>query len=129
MKARYESRDKAVRSSLQGDWNQYKSLRNRFNKNVKNDRKDNLRKHFDKLHEDKNVKGLYDLTKKKLGWNKAGDPEMFVINGEGISNPKEMTDIQMNTFSNKVKNFIEKLPPQVNDPLAYLKQALQRWET
>ena len=127
MKDRDEMRDKAARSSQLEDWEDYKVLRNLCNKSVKKDRSDNSKKLFENLHERKDSKGLYTLVKRKMGWKPAGAPEIFVIDGEKISNPKKMADVQMKFFKEKVENLKNKLPPQKNDPLVHLKSALQRW--
>ena len=65
MNDRDQQRNKAVGSNLQEDWDNYKILRNLCNKNVKTDRNENLKKQYNKLHEENDTKGLYELTKKK----------------------------------------------------------------
>ena len=62
-----------------------------------------------------------------MGWSKSGSPEMFVINGEKITNPKSMAEIQIEAFHTKISKLQEKLPQQINDPLKFLTQAVQRW--
>ena len=110
MKLRDDMRDKAVRSSQLEDWAEYRLLRNSCNKHVKDDRKENLKKHYVRLHENNDARGLYSLTKKKMGW-KTGGAETFIINGETISNPRKMADVEIECFQNKIKNLIDKLPP------------------
>ena len=110
MKERDVMRDNAVRSSQLEEWKEYRALRNLCNRLVKKDRQENLEKHLKNLHDKKDSKGLYNLVKKKMGWKKTGAPEIFVVNGQKISNPRKMAMIQMETFRNKVSNLISLLP-------------------
>ena len=127
MKLRDEARNKAVQSSLQEEWSEYKTLRNLCTKKVKADRNENLKRHFQRLHDTKDSKGLFNLASKKMGCKKAGAPELFVVNGIKTPNPKEMANIQLEAFHGKVRKLIQQLPPQLNDPLCHLKLAIQRW--
>ena len=127
MTARDKMRDRAVQTGSQEDWGEYRRLRNLCNKCVKTDRGQNLKNHFERLLANMDTRRIYNLAKKKMGWKKMGSPEVFLVNGEKVTNPKKMAEIQIDTFYNKVKKLIDKLPPQVNDPLKYLKRALSRW--
>ena len=120
-------REQAVRTSQQEHWQDYRRLRNLCNRGVKNDRSQNLKNLYENLHKDKNVKGLFNLTKKKMGLKCMGSPEMFIKDGKQITSPKEMASIQMETFHEKVKKLILDLPNTTNDPLSLLKRAVSRW--
>ena len=124
---RDETRNRAVETSNHEEWTEYRSLRNLINKRVKNDRNENLKKHFSRLHESKDSKGLFNLARKKMGWKQPGAPEVFVINGIKTTNPKTMANIQINAFHDKVLKLIQQLPPQSKDPLSHLLTAMQRW--
>ena len=127
MAKRDSTRNLAVSTSLQEHWTEYKRLRNLCNSNVKADRHSNLKNLYENLHSEKNVRGLFDLTKRKMGVKRTGSPEMFVLNGKQITSPREMTGIQLKTFHNKIKMLLQELPGQVKDPLYYLNRAVSNW--
>ena len=110
MTARDNMRDSAVQSGSHDEWSEYRRLRNLCNKCVKKDRGQNLKKHFERLHLKNDTKGIYNLAKQKMGWKKAGTPVAFFINGEKVTSPKMMAEIQINVFHEKVRKLIEKLP-------------------
>ena len=66
------------------------------------------------------VKGTYGLMKEQAGWKSKGPPRQFHLDGKSISSPKQMADIQMNVFRDKVHNLKESLPNNNTDPLQQL---------
>ena len=127
MSKRDKMRDRAVLTGSQENWQEYRRLKNLCNKCVKQDRDKNLKYHFERLHNEKDTRGIYNLAKKRMGWLKMGSPEAFLISGEKVTCPRKMADIQIKTFHEKIKKLSNKLPPQKNDPLWYLKRVLSRW--
>ena len=121
------ARDIAVISSQEEDWGTYRRLRNRCNKNIKKDRRDNQKEIFKKCQDNKDSKGLFRYTKKKMGWKVGGTPQVFQIDGKMITNPTTMANIQMEYYHKKVKKLVENLPPQTADPLSSLREAMARW--
>ena len=124
---RDNTRDLAVTSSLQEHWEKYRKLRNLCNSSVKTDRHSNLKSIYEKLQNENNVRGLFELTKRKMGVKKTGQPEMFIQNGKQITCPREMAGLQLKTFHEKIKKLLQELPLQVNDPLHYLNRAVRKW--
>ena len=75
MKNRAIARDKAVRSNQEEDWSDYRQLRNNCNKNVKSDRSNNLREHFERHHSKKKTLKVYiNLLNKK--WDGTMSPHL-----------------------------------------------------
>ena len=109
MVRRNEARDSAVASSQPEDWVTYRSLRNLCNLRVKQDRKKNLKETYERLQENNDSKGLYNLTKKKMGWKSPGTPESFMIEGRRITSLKEMAEVQANYFQEKVNTLVRNL--------------------
>ena len=62
-----------------------------------------------------------------LGWNNDGAPSSFLVDGNRISSPKEMANIQVDCFVNKAKKLRESLPITEGDPHWLLKTALKKW--
>ena len=127
MKNRDSAKDRAVEDNIPAGWTEYRRLKNLCNKMVKKDRNKNLKDHYQRLQDNNDAKGLFKLTRKKMGIKQKGSPELFVINGEKITNPKKMSNIQIEAFHKKVSDLIHNLPPQLNDPLKTLRLAFQRW--
>ena len=80
-----------------------------------------------KFQENKDSKGLYSFTKKKMGWKNGGTPQSFQIDGKMYTKPKIMADLQMNFYQNKIKKLVTKLPPQTANPLSTLQEVMRRW--
>ena len=51
----------------------------------------------------------------------------FIINGEQISAPQKLADVQLWAFKNKIEKLMQNLPTLKGDPLVLLKNALQKW--
>ena len=101
MKLRDQARSKAMLTSLDMDWSTYKTLRNECSSDDKKDRSGNLKKKKHNLtfrRKKQDSRGLYRLMKKKMGWKTGGMPVSFLVNGQSISSPKKMVDLQMNSF-------------------------------
>ena len=124
---RDKSRDKAVASSQMEDWQQYRTERNMCNLLVDRDRKENLKRTYEELHRNNDHKGLYNLTKKKMGWKTGSTPTTFKINGKMVTSPKELADIQIKHFQNKTMKLASEIPEQTEDPLNCLKKAWSQW--
>ena len=126
IKMRDQARERAAISSHQVEWERYKALRNECNRLIKKDRSTKLSENYENLQDNNDTKGLYRLAK-KMGWKACGQPESFLINGKMITSPKDMANVQVNYFHDKVKNILEQLPPQTSDPLTSLREAFSRW--
>ena len=72
---------------------------------------------------------MYKITREQLGWKKSTTPESFLLDGNRVSSPTLLANIQMDTFNSKVQTLIYKLPITNDDPLAPLKDALTEWGT
>ena len=58
---------------------------------------------------------------------KSSSPTSFTVDGKKITNPQQMADLQMNTFSDKTKKLLSELPPSSIDPCAKLSETLDKW--
>ena len=87
----------------------------------------NLKRTYEKLQENNDSRGLYRLTKKKMGWINASTPQSFLIDGKWITNPRQMAELQASHYKDKVQKLVNQLPPQMKDPLSNLRDAFARW--
>ena len=92
------------------DWDNYKILRNQCSAKVTSDRSNHLKKQYEKLNENNDSCGLYNLTKQKMGWKAAKGPECFIKDGNRVMKPKELADMQVEHFHEKVKKLKSELP-------------------
>ena len=59
------------------------------------------------------------------GWKTEGTPECFLKNGEPVTSPREMAELQMNSFRDKVKGLLDKLPDPTEDTTDSSRQLLR----
>ena len=79
-------------------WQQYKILKNKITSDIKKDKKQHFSKLFERCQSNNDTKALYQITKEQLGWNSGGTPLSFIIEGEKVTSPKILANIQLNTF-------------------------------
>ena len=60
------------------------------------------------------------MVKNLAGWKAGGTPEAFLVNGRLTRNPREMVEIHMSAFREKVRNIVNKLPGPTGDPMETL---------
>ena len=118
------------RARISGDpdlWSQYKSLRNKVNKLVNSDRKTYYDKMYECHHDNKDVGATYRTAKNQAGLKKNTSPTNFLHDGRKITDPQEMADIMLKTFSDKTEQLKRELPPPTIDPCATLLESLDKW--
>ena len=62
------------------------------------------------------------------GWQTGGTPEIFHIEGNTITKPKEVAEAQHKFYSDKAKKLKDNLPPPTYDPLSILQAAFLKWD-
>ena len=103
MKNRDNARQLARDTDDDRDWEQFRKLRNECTEMVRKDRKNFRTKKYTKLTEDKNSKGLFATAKKDVGWTTGGPPTYFLQNGKRVENHKDLANIQVRFFTDKIK--------------------------
>ena len=127
MSDRDRLRDRARKSQLPSNWQEYKALRNIFTSKLRKDKDDYFKRVYGELDRDRDIANMYKLTRQQPGWTKCSSPESFLVDGKRVSSPALMAEIQMDVFNTKVKKLIESLPRMETDPLSSLRKALERW--
>ena len=129
MKYRDQARNSASISGDPAKWNEYKTAKNKVNTLLKKDKENYLKNKYKRMEEINDISNMYKVTREQLGWNKSSTPQSFLMDGQRISSPVELANIQLSTFNNKVKALINNLPASTQDPLTPLKEALEDWGT
>ena len=127
MIARDQKRELARTNNDQESWKDYRACRNKVNREVDKDR----HKHYDDIYkqhfDNKDVSALYKTAKTQAGWVKNTSPTAFTVQGQKITNPQQMADVQMETFAVKTKKLLDNLPPATTDPCSLLVDSLNKW--
>ena len=109
------------------NWSLFKRLRNKCSLQVKKDRSS----YFSSLNKICTEKGdsasLFKLAKKLMNLKNSGTPTCFSKNGKMVTAPREIANIQLNFYIEKIEKLIQNLPNDHVDPLISLKNALRRW--
>ena len=69
----------------------------------------------------------YRAAKKQAGISKNTSPTSFVVDGNKITNPQDMANIQSKTFHEKTTKLVSELPPPSVDPCSTLQDSLNKW--
>ena len=128
MKIRDELHESARNSRRMEDWVEYRSQRNRCVKLLKNAKKNHFSKLYRDIEEEKDVKKLHKLTNELVDKRNGNTPQTFIVNGRPVRKQKEMCNIQMNFYTEKIKNLIKKIPHSTRNPHRFLDSAMNSWE-
>ena len=110
------------------DRDNFKKLRNKVSKAVKNNRKDYYKEKYEKCEQTKEISMLYKIAREQMGGNKGGPPVQLVIEGRNITSPKDMAQEQMNFFVKKNKKLMNEVQGDSEiDPLETLNRAVNDW--
>ena len=127
MRLRDKTRELAKSTNVQETWSQYRKLRNEVNRLVDKDKKS----HYDDIYErhctSNDVGATYRVAKNQAGITKNSTPTSFLHEGNKITDPQAMADLQMKVFSDKIDKLISDLPPPSMDPCALLEKSLDDW--
>ena len=127
MNIRDNTRERARVANDAELWTSYRSQRNLVNRLVNDDRK----KHYDELYarhsKNKDVGAIYKAAKNQVGWKKSSTPASFTVEGNKVTDPLVMANLQSKTFEEKTKCLLENLPPPSIDPVSVLQNSLNSW--
>ena len=117
----------AAFSQTSSDWNIYKRAKNKCTEKIRQEKRKYYKNLYKIFEMERDVSSLYKVTKTQLGWKNSSTPETFLVNGQRVSSPSKMTEIQMDAFNKKVKKLSDSIQVTGRDPLGALKLALQIW--
>ena len=95
---------------------------------MKQDRIDHFKSRHEKLEQNNDSRGTYSLLKSQAGWRTGQTPSRFLVDGRIVTAPREMANLQMDHYQNKVRKLLEDLPISNTDPLEQLNLTLDKWE-
>ena len=127
MNIRDETRERARVTKDAEEWKNYKSQRNLVNRLVNQDRKTHYDDLYTRHHRNKDVGALYKAAKNQVGWKKNMTPTSYMIEGQKITDPQTMANIQSKTFEDKTQKLLDDLPPPSIDPVTVLQNTLDKW--
>ena len=123
MKQRNIAQELASQTADQDDWRKFKNLRNTVVTRLRKEKNEWEKQQLD--HLGNNSTDLWRNVKSWLGWKNSGPPTQLFVE-KIITKPREIANTMNKFFISKVKNLQNKLPPRKNDPLKYLKKAMQK---
>ena len=106
MSLRDRRRETARLSSLQADWDSYRSTRNKCTKMLRRKKVEHSAALYDSFKDTKDTKNIFKVTKDILGWVNSGQPTCFIWEGKITRKPAELANIFQNYFSKKIEKLI-----------------------
>ena len=125
IKQRDEAQELACMTRSMEDWAVYKMKRNEVTSLLK---KEKLSWQKFKLNECEESQDTGKLWKNMLGWlnwSSSSSPTKLLCEGQIVSAPSKLANIQNQYYINKVKKIREELPQPRIDPLATLRKRMQ----
>ena len=92
-------REKVRRSSLPFDWKDYKIARNKCTGKLHKYKLEFHRNLYKKIEIERDTSNMYKLTRQQLGWKKGGTPDSLLVDGNRVSSPALLANIQLDTFN------------------------------
>ena len=127
MRVRDETRELARVTNDPDNWKLYRTQRNEVNRQVNRDIKAHYDNIYERHHQNNDVGATYRTAKNQVGWSKNTSPTSFLQDGNKITDPQAMADLQMKVFSDKTDKLIRELPPPTMDPCSVLRKSLNNW--
>ena len=114
----------AAETKKPDDWNKYKNLRN----TVKNKLRIEKRKweEFKLNSTEHNPSTIWKNVKGWLNWKNTGPPSQLFHQGKIINSPAQLASTMNNFFLDKVKLLRGEIPDNNTDPLAKLRESMER---
>ena len=132
MKDRDRKRERARITGDQRLWQEYKLARNNVTKITRKVKNEYYTKVYEKLAEEKDTKNIYKMTKDLCGWKVDNGPRTFLQNGILTRKPRELADIQVRYYHDKIEKLMQKLRGNIHygitDPIDRLEKALRKWD-
>ena len=127
MELRDTARESARVSDLEADWSEYRRRRNHCTKLQRSDKNAFLRDTFTRLETNNDTAAIFATARDLLGTVKAGPPTSFLQDGQVIRKQKDIANVQMKYYLDKVTAVKASLPRVRNNPLGTLQKLFARW--
>ena len=102
---------------------EYRNLRNQVTNMIRRDKREWETSRLDHLVNSSN--NLWKNIKGILCFKSCGPPQQLFHEGKLVGSPKELVEVMNHYFIDKVNALQARLPPQINDPLKYMKNMMK----
>ena len=119
--------DRARISRDPSDWTTFRILRNKCTSMQKKDRNNYLKDTYDKMEAEHDSAKLFSTTRSLLGWQRAGPPSSFNIDGRYVTKQFDIAEAQATFYQDKVNKIKASLPKVNIDTIKYIRKAFLRW--
>ena len=122
IKKRDEAQEKAALSGSPEDWAVYKRLRNELTKSLWKEKIAWQQGKLDSCEESKDTGKLWKNILGWLNWSSASSPTKLLVDGDMVTSPQKMAQVQNEYYINKVREIRRNMPRQKKDPLSTLRR-------
>ena len=128
MELRDAARLTAKATDLPEDKLEYRRLRNLATREIRKDRSEYYKRQYDDCEKDKNSEKLYKIAKDQIGWRQTGAPVSLVSQGQNITSPKTIAQMQMKYYQDKNTKLLASVSGGEDiNPLEVLKLSIRKW--
>ena len=117
IKERDQAQQAAIVSGLVEDWDEYKRLRNCLTKELRAEKLSWQQHKLEACEENLNTGKVWKNILGYLNWNSASSPSKLLHDGDMVTSPQRMADLQNTYYINKVRDIRLNMPRQKKDPL------------
>ena len=106
------------------DWVVYKRLRNDLTKVLHKEKLSWQKGKLDACEEAQDSGKLWKNVLGWLNWSSTSSPTKLLLDGDMVTSPNKMAEVQNQFYINKVREIRRNMPRQKNDPLSTVRQAV-----
>ena len=123
MKERDIAQNRAAVTGLESDWHDYRQLRNKVNRNLRNEKAQWRKNKLKSIGGDSSL--VWKNLKDWFGWKKQGPPTQLCNNGNMYSKPSDLTKIMNEHFIKKIQTHVSVLDASQNDPIDPVRKMME----
>ena len=124
IKERDEAQDAAALSGSREDWEEYKRFKNNLTESLRKEKMSWQQGKLDACEEDQDSGKLWKSIIGWLNWCSTSSPTKLLVDGDMVTSPHKLAEVQNTYYINKVKEIRKNMPRQKNDPLCTVKQMM-----
>ena len=118
IKERDRAQDAAALSRSKEDWAVYKQLRNDLTKVLRKEKMSWQQGKLEACEEDQDSGKLWKNILGWLNWSSTSSPTKLLLDGDMVTSPQRLAEIQNEYYINKVREIRMNIPRQKNDTLS-----------
>ena len=117
IKLRDSAQQAASLSGSQADWEVYKGLRNDLTKVLRKEKLSWQQSKLKACEQGQDSGKLWNYILGWLNWSSTSSPTKLLCNGDMVTSPQQIADVQNQFYINKVREIRRNMPGQKQDPL------------